>query len=86
MQTPAEQRIHDPLCRVPTEGLEAINRPFWSEPDFDRLHCPLAKREWLDRIAHLLAGVPALLAQCEAQSGSPNLIHRDQLGKSAVMV
>jgi hypothetical protein len=63
MPTPAEQRVYELLRRMPTEGLAAAKRLFWTELNYDRANERLSMRDWPERARAGLHEPPILLAR-----------------------
>jgi len=75
MPTQMQQRVYDLLHRVPTDGLEAVKRLFWTELNYDRASEPLSYRGWPDSLKALLQDAPVILAQHQSQFGSFDVIY-----------
>ena len=80
------QRVYDLLHRMPTEGLNAAKRLFWTELNYDRAADPLSTRDWPEATRALLAAAPTLLAQHSATLGNFDIVYiplaSEQTGRS----
>ncbi|MBN1933479.1 MAG: Eco57I restriction-modification methylase domain-containing protein [Anaerolineae bacterium] len=85
MTTHIQQRVYDLLCRMPTDGLNAVKRLFWTELNYDRANEPLSIRGWPERVGQRLDDTPLLLAQHTSSFGSFDIIYArlaaDQRGR-----
>ncbi len=60
---------------MPTDGIEAVKRLFWTELNYDRANEPLSVRGWPDSLKALLQDAPVILAQHQSQFGSFDVIY-----------
>ena len=86
MPTDARERIHNLLRAMPTRGLDAAKRLFWTELNYDRVAEPLSSRYWgSKRAREALAQEPQLLAQHGADGGRFDIIYiklaADEVGR-----
>jgi len=85
MPTIAQERVHDLLHQMPTEGLKSAKRLFWTELNYDRANTALSQREWPERAKGALAEAPTILAQHKSEFGSFDVIYsklaKDQRGR-----
>ncbi|HQE92161.1 MAG TPA: TaqI-like C-terminal specificity domain-containing protein [Anaerolineae bacterium] len=80
------QRVLDLLHRMPSEGLNAAKRLFWTELNYDRAAESLSTREWPDGTRALVNADPLLLAQHTSTLGSFDILYiplaSEQTGRS----
>ncbi|HNT75577.1 MAG TPA: TaqI-like C-terminal specificity domain-containing protein [Anaerolineae bacterium] len=85
MPTTTPQRIYDLLRQLPTEGLSAAKRLFWTELNYARAAAPLSTREWPAETRALLAADPTLLARHAGDLGAFDILYlplaRGQTGR-----
>jgi len=69
MPTDTQNRVHDLLRRMPTDGLRAVKQLFCTELNYSHANIPLSCRDWPDRARDTLAEPPLILARNESRFG-----------------
>jgi hypothetical protein len=86
MTTDDRQRVYDLLAQMPSQGMTAAKRLFWTELNYDRANEPLSRRNWPDRAREVLADDPLILARHQSKFGDFEIIYtplaEEQVGRA----